>query len=155
MSRISTLKEFVAEKYRIHQKNTATAEKKWKKNQHKEKMKNMKGSKLSLVSIGNINSSTSKQKLMTFLKMDRTSATDANEDSNAGKSVPDPLDVGHSINEKSETDSRLPLKEQGEVMCDALANMDNFGHSPSAINAKTQTDSQLSSKNQHKMFCDV
>ena len=39
VTRIATLKEFVAEKYQIHQRNTATAEKKWKKNKQKDEAK--------------------------------------------------------------------------------------------------------------------
>ena len=39
---IATLKEFISEKYQIHLRNTAFAEKKWKKNKQKDQMKKMK-----------------------------------------------------------------------------------------------------------------
>ncbi len=183
MSRIATLKEFVAEKYQIHQRNTATAEKKRKKNKQKDQVKKAKRNESS-PSISNINKSTSKQKLMTpFLKLDcaSTDNTDSlplsqeiggvvcsasiNKDISHSKSVIDPHNIGHgsAINETSETDSQLPLKEQEEVICDALiANEDSDAgksvldsHNPSAINVKTKTDSQPLSSNQNKMFCDV
>ena len=78
-----------------------------------------------------------------------------NEDINGSKSVTDPHNIRHSsaVNETSEADSQLPLREQEEVI--SVLNPHNFGCSPSIINVKTQTDSQHSSDKQNKMFCDV
>ena len=167
VTRIATLKEFVAEKYQIHQGNTATAEKKRKKNKQKDQVKKMKRNESSSF-ISNINSSTSKQKLMTpFLKLDCVStgntqeidgvvcSASINEDINDSKSVTDPHNIRHSsaVNETSEADSQLPLREQEEVI--SVLNPHNFGRSPSIINVKTQTDSQHSSDKQNEMFCDV
>jgi len=74
--RISTLKEVVADKYQIHQTNTATTKRKRKKNQQKEQKKKAKR-KSSSVNINNANSSNSEQKLMTsFVKPDSASAAD-------------------------------------------------------------------------------
>jgi hypothetical protein len=176
MSRIATLKEFVAEKFKIHQRNTATAEKKRKKNKRKDQVKKTKRNESSSC-ISNINSCTSKQKLMTpFLKLNcaRTGSTDPlllseetdrvvcsasiNEDINDTKSVTDPHNIGNSsaINETFETDSQFPPK-QHEDSDAGKSDIDshNFGHNPSAINVKTQTDSRHSSNNQNEMFCDV
>ena len=78
-----------------------------------------------------------------------------NEDINDSNSVTDPHNIRHSsaVNETSEADSQLPLREQEEVI--SVLNPHNFGGSPSIINVKTQTDSQHSSDKQNKMFCDV